>query len=69
MNRIKAYRLAHGVKSKYVAEQLGITPENYSRWEANEDRLKPYQVKAVCCILKCDPSDIFFPSEDSNANQ
>lgn len=59
MKSLKEIRESKGIKQAYVAEQLGISRQTLSRYEADQDNLTIGQAKALCHILGCELTDIF----------
>lgn len=56
--KIKQLRELKNLKPQYVAEQLGITPRQYSKIESGETQLTVQRVNEISRILDVDPMDL-----------
>lgn len=59
MKTLKEVRESKGIKIGYVADQLGISRQTYSKYEENQEKMTISQAKAVCEILGCSIEEIF----------
>lgn len=59
--RIQEIRLGKGLKSGYVANQLGFKKEEYSQLEHGKRLLRPELLLKVCKVLDITPNDILCP--------
>ncbi len=63
MYTLKEAREAKGIKLGFVAEQLGVTRQTYSKYEENQEEMSVSQAKAACEVLGYSIEDIFLPKK------
>ncbi len=67
--RIRELRISRKYTQEYVAEVIGIKPENYSRIENGFSYPKPENLMKICNILNISISELFkFEHLDSLSN-
>lgn len=62
--KIKEYRQSKGITQKWLAGQIGVSPEHLSKWERKESYpTAPYLLK-MCIVLDCDIRDLYEEVEE-----
>ncbi|GMK47528.1 hypothetical protein PghCCS26_46580 [Paenibacillus glycanilyticus] len=56
---IKSIRQEKGLTSKYVSDQLGISPSTLSKYESNERKIKADMVPSFAKVLNVAVEDIY----------
>lgn len=56
---IKSIRQEKGLTSKYVSDQLGISPSTLSKYESNERKIKADMVPSFAKVLNVSVEDIY----------
>lgn len=58
MNQIKKLRLQNKLKQSDIAEQLGISREAVTQWEACKTFPRRKTLYKLAKVLKCKPADL-----------
>ncbi len=64
-NNIKTIIKAKGFKQKHIAEQLGLSEQNFSNILCGRKIFKTEYVNSVCRALEITPNELF---DESNKN-
>lgn len=59
--KIKEIRISKGIKAKFVAERVGLSPSEYSAIESGRRRLTADLVLSIAEVLGITPNDILCP--------
>ena len=59
-DRIRKLRLERGLKAKFVAEKLGLSPSQYSDLEHNGKKLTADLIVKLVEILRVSPNDVLY---------
>lgn len=65
-NRIKAVLADKGMKSSWLAEQLGKSVNTVSRWCSNKTQPSLAQLGEIASVLKVDVSTLITSTENKN---
>lgn len=59
MTSLKDIRTKKGVKQVAVADYLGVNRHTYANYEANPQKMRVEQARAVCDFLGCNIEEVF----------
>ena len=59
MNNIKEKIVEKGLKSNWVAKQLGVKPSDISNWASGERKPNQERLVALAGICRCSLKDIY----------
>ncbi|WP_121614755.1 helix-turn-helix domain-containing protein [Virgibacillus halodenitrificans] len=68
-NNLKQMRKERGIKQKFVAEQLGISPNYYSQIENGHRQPQIEHLLKLRCIFSVSLDDIFFNNMIANRDK
>jgi transcriptional regulator with XRE-family HTH domain len=56
--RVSKVRRLKGYSEEYMAQQLGISQRQYSRYETGESAIAPEKLEAIANVLECELQDL-----------
>lgn len=59
-DRIRKLRLERGLKAKFVAEKVGLSPSQYSDLEHNRKKLTADLIVRLVEVLHVSPNDVLY---------
>lgn len=61
---IKEFRESKGITQKWLAIQIGVSPEHLSKWERQKSYPTAPFILKMCIVLNCDIRDLYKELED-----
>jgi len=61
---VRRIRIANGVSQVWMAEQLGVTPQQMHKYEDGVDRIPATYLKKISDALKVDIYEFFYDDEN-----
>ena len=61
---VRRMRIANGVSQVWMAEQLGVTPQQLHKYEVGVDRIPATYLKKISDALKVDIYEFFYDDDN-----
>ena len=61
---VRRIRIANGVSQVWIAEQLGVSPQQMHKYEVGVDRIPATYLKKISDALKIDMYEFFYDNDN-----